>query len=42
MFKVYDGDTFNGLFNMFGNIYKHRFRMLGYDSPEIKLSKQDK
>src|SRR4029078_2678427 len=35
----YDGDTIHCLFKHDGEIYKHNIRMYGYDSPEIKPSK---
>lgn len=33
---IYDGDTFTGIFYHNNICYKYKFRMMGYDSPEIK------
>ena len=38
---IYDGDTVTIVFNYQNKVYKHQFRMFGYDSPEIKVSKND-
>jgi endonuclease YncB( thermonuclease family) len=36
---VYDADTFSGIFYHNKTCYKYKFRMMGYDSPEIKPKK---
>ena len=38
---VYDGDTFTACFKFNDTIIKHKFRTLGYDSPEIKPLKSE-
>lgn len=36
--KVYDGDTFTGIFELEGTPYRFNFRLNGYDAAEKKLS----
>ena len=38
---IYDGDTITVIFKFSGKYYKWKVRMLGYDSPEIRISKKD-
>lgn len=38
--RVYDGDTFWGAFINNNNVVKFSFRMMGYDSPELRISKK--
>ena len=37
--NIYDGDTFSACWYYKGDIIKYRCRCLGYDSPEMKVSK---
>jgi len=41
---VYDGDTFTAIFDFYGlpNLWRHSFRLLGIDTPELKLTMKDK
>ena len=34
--KVYDGDTITVVFDTFGTLCKHRIRLYGIDTPEIR------
>lgn len=39
--NVYDGDTCHAIMKINGNYYKIKIRAFGYDSPEMKPSKDD-
>jgi micrococcal nuclease len=38
---IYDGDTCKVVFDLNNCLYKWNIRMTGYDSPEIRMSKDD-
>ena len=40
--NIYDGDTFSIIFQYKDELIKYRCRCLGYDSPEMKPSQQNK
>jgi len=35
---VYDGDTIKVVFDLNGSLYRWTIRMIGYDSPEMRVS----
>lgn len=39
--NVYDGDTFSVIFDFKGELIKYRCRCYGYDTPEMRPSKQN-
>ena len=41
MIDVYDGDTCKVVFDLNGCLNKWNVRMEGYDSPEMRISKND-